>query len=309
MLRAISHLVNQDALLLTASSVFVLALLIRWFFLHQKHSWIGVLVGLLAIFAFWAITLYVIIPPPERCEIPLACEWLGIGIFMFTFYTLVMVAIYIICAFALGILYRVTLSRSRVASSARVLVTVFIILSLSTVMGLGLAITVIDVAQSGLFIPWQKVSNPPLIPQERLRRIVGATFWLVQVETSMGNVYESRIDEWFYGRGMNWNKRPTLEGTPWTQLQQCEIGFLQPPLFGKVIDQASARNCDVESQLAQTNYAIMDDNTLWVWHRNVDPRLFPNYAYAALFGPPLGFLIGLTVAIVFEKRARANGRV
>ena len=103
MVRAISHFVNQDTLLLIATSVFVLALLIRWFFLHRIHSWIGVLVGLLAIFAFWAITLYIIIPPPERCEIPLACEWLGIGIFMFTFYTIVMVAIYIGCAFALGI--------------------------------------------------------------------------------------------------------------------------------------------------------------------------------------------------------------
>jgi len=310
-MRAIPLLLAHSSVELIVVGVFLLALFIRWLFLHFRRSWIGFWAGLACIAAAEAIVQVIITPPPGACgSSGVNCEWLGIGRLFLLLLGIGLAAGYLILGRIVSRAYRrlVPPGDSTRQVKAGTLWLLSAGLLLGALVGLALGIVVTNVAESGLGIPWQAMPNIPLASGEKISRLAAAGTYFVILETDPPRLLRGRFDPSSPDLLPTWDILPAGSvgsGKPLADFQPCSIDFWVPAPPRAALAYASARVCG--DAPAQADFALADGATLFVWHRQVTLASFPDYNLAALAGPALGFALALVAALLVErKRAGAT---
>jgi hypothetical protein len=306
-MRAFPVLLANSYVELIVAGIFLLALFIRWVFLHFRPSWIGFWTGILWLAAAEAVVQVVITPPPGACDSGgVSCEWLGIGRLFLLILGVGLVALYLILALILGRTYRRLAQRGDGARRVRpgVVFSLAAVLGCGTLVGLGLGVAATNVAESGLGVPWLTMPNIPLAAGENITRLPAAGAFFVILETDQNRTLRGKFDVNSGTIQASWDSlTPGSMGSGKTVVdyQPCAVDFWVPAPPKAPLAYASARQCD-RAFAAQSDFALANGATLYVWSRQVALDSFPSYNIAALAGPALGFTLAMVVALLIERK-------
>ncbi len=287
----------MDKLLVSAAAAFIVSLGVDIILTVRRRAGIGYFLGLVPILAYgtWLIV------PLSHCHsnMPLACEWVGVGILMIGGLTLAMLLVYSLLALGIARAQRGSASRPVVRALCQTLHTLIFLLGLASAGGLA-AWGIFALIQTGIPTHWHNLgalSALNLQPGERVVEITAYGLGAVQIETSLGNRFQTDLDFHTFPErlGQNfWNYGSDTFETPPQRGPDCRSRFwvARPP--GPVLQQVDAWSCADTYQMC-TLYVLRADGSIWVWHHEVndDPLLLPLWLSPGVLG---GLLLGTILA-------------
>lgn len=155
----------------------------------------------------------------------------------------------------------------------------------------------------GAFTPWLRLPDPPVTPVQ----IVDGSSTVVYIEASDGQVYSC---SWPDNQCWVEDEKPV---TTTQQQDNCDYGPLQysvsaPP--GKVTSYLKTQ-CSFFELGEESDYAILEDGSAWVWnHRDATGLNLTRLLAAAGGGGGLGLLASLAIPVLirlWRRRQRDAG--
>ncbi len=179
------------------------------------------------------------------------------------------------------------------------LIVFVLITTLASPIGTGAGFMVGRAWNSGAFVRWRRLPDPPMRPVQ----IVGGSTTTVFIATTDGQGYYCSLSD-----GKCWVKYDEPVSTS-PNNEDCErypvhYSVSAPP--GKVIDSLQTQWCHFEAG-AEVDYAILEDGSIWMWN-HFDAN-FLNLARAfgsAGVGCSLGLLAGIAVSIFYWRKGRVR---
>lgn len=291
----------------------LLALFIVGFCIRKRRPLLGYFVGLVPLYIPWQLFMLQI-PSAEYCrQNSLACEWTGISVFIITGFTVLMAIVYSALSVSMAAYHRrVGLKGALVHVSKRrtFALTTIAILTTTSLLGGGLGFSLVSLINSGVFVAWQNLGNPPepsltnRLAGEKTQKIRSYDLRQIQVETNQGRSFETDIEGclkdrlpqqqncWYYAQ---------VTDLPPVGVMACPPSFWvrNPP--EKVVQQVQARACNAVETI-QTDYALLENGDVWTWHHQAqtDPAI---RTVAIILGTVLGLVVG---SVIVFRLSRVN---
>jgi hypothetical protein len=140
---------------------------------------------------------------------------------------------------------------------------------------------------------------------DQVSRINAAFVDRAQFVTQYGWTYDVRISGCHLdpsGWWVNAEDTPRAREDVWIQSDRGEDGFWIAPEPTGAVDRASARTCS-GGLTRRTEYVVLADGTAWVWTHEAGRLADADHTGALLLGPWAGYLVGLLVVAMADRKA------
>jgi hypothetical protein len=271
----------------------------------RRRFWLGFGAGLITLWTPPLVIVMVFLPRPQECATsPLACEWVGIGIWFLMAWVLVSTLAYLALS---RVIYtwqcRWVTPKGEAqllpgaGRQAAILGLRVVILAL---VGAALGRGVVFLAEQGAFVTWKSLGRPldetglGVFAEERLVAIAHADLWRVYLRTNANHWVWTERDLCFERRrsaGNCWmlvsdsRSIPTPSPPP-----TCPEFTWVYPLPEKTLHRVRVVGCH-GIWGAQAEYALLASGEVWVWYNETqsDPL---NHLAALILGGLVGTWVG-----------------
>lgn len=297
-----------------AIGILIVSLSINWHLIQRKRPVVGYFAGLIAIYVSWQV--YILqFPSVEECRNSLLnCEWVGIGIIYASGLAIIVAIIF--SALSIGMvsyhkkvsLLDLTLANSSIKKT-NIQASIFLTLVIATFSGFWVKKGIVTLAQKGVFVRWQSLGKPEhetFPPQEMGEEIIALHSFStdeIRVETNKNQAYATSVKGCLDRResGHNCWYSDISNDFPENELNSCELAFWITTPPDTVIYQTQTGRCG-GSQLEQSNFVLLDDGSIWVWHHEVNTDSLMTEFIGGISGSIIGLIIGSVV--VFIRRSK-----
>ena len=297
-----------------ATGILLASLFTNWFFIQRKHPVAGYFAGLITIYVPWQV--YILqFPSAEECQSGLLnCEWVGVGIIYASGIAIIVAIIFSVLSIGMTSYHKrvssldVTPQNSSIKKTD-ILASIFLILVISMVSGFWAEKGIVNLAQKGVFVRWQSLGKPEdetFPPPEKGEEIIALHSFSrnqIRVETNKNRAYATSLEGCLDGRKSGYNcwYSDISNDFPENEFNSCAPAFwiTNPP--DTVVYQTQTGRCGGH-QLEQTNFVLLDDGSIWVWHHEVNTDSFMIELIGGIPGSIIGLIIGTIVVFVRNKK-------